>query len=166
MRAPLLRSLLLLALAFPTGAQAQQIFGEPPACAQGAAGPAVMVRVHGFKDRLGQVRVIVYRSNEKEFLASGSYVARIDTPLTAEGDMTVCVPLKETGNLIVAALHDRDKNGKFGALEDGVGFSNNPRLGLSKPKLAAVTIKVDAVVPLAIELNYLRGLRPQPVRAK
>lgn len=166
MRKPLHCSLMLLALCCPAAIRAQQIFGDPPACAQNAPGPAVLVRVHGFKDRLGQLRVIVYRSKEKEFLASGSYLARIDTPLTTEGDMTVCVPLTEAGNLIVAALHDRDKNGKFGALEDGVGFSNNPRLGLSKPKLAAVTIKVDGVMPLSIELNYLRGLRPQPVRAK
>lgn len=158
--------LLLLALTFPAAAPAQQVFGDPPACAQSASGPAVLVRVHGFKDRLGQLRVIVYRSKEEEFLASGSYVARIDTPLTDMGDMTVCVPLPESGSLIVAALHDRDKNGKFGAFEDGVGFSNNPRLGLGKPKLPSVTVKVSSVVPLTIELNYLRGLRPQPVPAR
>jgi uncharacterized protein (DUF2141 family) len=142
------------------------IFGEPKACAVGAPGPAALVRVHGFKDRKGQLRVIVYRSNEAEFLASGKFIARIDTPLTPAGDMTVCVPLPEGGPLIVVALHDRDKNGKFGAFEDGVGFSNNPRLGLSKPKLPPVTTSISGVAPLSIELNYMRGFRPQPVRAK
>jgi len=157
---------LLFATAATTSALATPVFGEPAACAAGAAGPAALVRAHGFKDRNGQLRVIVYRSNEAEFLASGKYLARIDTPLTPDGDMTVCVPLPEGGPLIVVALHDRDGSGKFGAFEDGVGFSNNPRLGLSKPKLAPVTITIKGVVPMAIELNYLRGFRPQPVRVK
>ncbi len=157
---------LLLAASFATPSVSAPIFGEPQACAPGAKGNAVLVRAHGFKDRKGQLRVIVYRSNEDEFLASGKYVARIDTPMTAAGDMTVCVPLPESGPLIVVALHDRDKNGKFGAFEDGVGFSNNPRLGMSKPKLAPVTATIQGVVPMEIELNYLRGFRPQPVRVK
>ncbi len=158
--------MLLSASALPQPALAQQIFGEPPACAPRASGPATLVRVHGFKDRIGQLRVIVYRSTQADFLASGRYLARIDTPMTGSGDMTICVPLPESGALIVVALHDRDKNGKFGAFDDGVGFSNNPKLGLSKPKLPPVTVSIDGVVPLSIELNYMRGFRPQPVRAR
>ena len=158
--------LLVAALAPTPTASAAQVFGQPEACAKSTSGIAALVRVHGFKDRKGQVRVIVYRSNEAEFLASGKFIARIDTPLTPTGDMTMCVPLPEGGPLIVVALHDRDKNGKFGPFEDGVGFSNNPRLGLSKPKLPPVTMTISGVTPLSIELNYMRNFRPQPVRVK
>ncbi|MGQ5701292.1 DUF2141 domain-containing protein [Sandaracinobacteroides sp. A072] len=142
------------------------VFGVPEACSSNAESPAVLVRVHGFKDRVGQLRIAIYRANEEEFLASGRYVQRLDTPLTPKGDMTVCAPVPEAGQHIVVALHDRDANGRFGPFKDGVGFSRNPRLGLSKPDIQKVEVPLDGLMPMSIELNYMRGLRPAPVRQK
>jgi len=142
------------------------VFGIASACTPGSTDPAALVNVHGFKDRVGNLRVVIYRANEEEFLASGKYVQRIDVPVTPSGEMTVCAPLPDHGDHIVVALHDRDANEKFGAFNDGVGFGGNPKLGLSKPKIENVTILINGVVPMSIELNYMRGLRPRPVRQK
>lgn len=138
--------------------------GVPQACAPGAPGPAALVTVHGFKDREGNVRVAIYPANEEDFLASGRFVQRLDTRVTPSGSMTICAPVPSAGPHIVAVLHDRDANGKFGAFRDGVGFSRNPRLGLSKPKISAVTVDLTGVVEMSVELNYMHGLRPSPVR--
>ncbi|PZU50683.1 MAG: hypothetical protein DI568_02725 [Sphingomonas sp.] len=150
----------LLALAAAT------VFGTAAACEPGAGGTAALVTVHGFKDREGQLRIVIYPANDADFLAGGRYVQRIDVPLTPAGDMTVCAPVPAAGELIVVALHDRDRNGKFSAFRDGVGFSRNPKLGLSKPKIAAVAVQLDGVTPMRIELNYLQGLTVAPVRAR
>jgi uncharacterized protein (DUF2141 family) len=143
---------------------ATAVFGVPQACAPGASGPAALVTVHGFKDRQGNVRVAIYPANEADFLASGKFVQRLDTPLTPSGSMTICAPVPSAGPHIVAVLHDRDANGKFGAFRDGVGFSRNPKLGLAKPKIAAVTVDLNGVTEMSVELNYMHGLRPTPVR--
>ncbi|MGL6043961.1 MAG: DUF2141 domain-containing protein [Sandaracinobacteroides sp.] len=153
---------------------AAAIFGVPEACAAGAQGPAALVTVHGFKDRQGQLRIAIYPATDADFLASGRYVQRLDTPLTPAGDITVCAPVPQsaqmagqlTGELVVVALHDRDSNGKLGPFRDGAGFSRNPRLGLSKPKIEAVKVRLDGVTPLRIELNYLQGLRPAPWQSR
>ncbi|TPE61051.1 DUF2141 domain-containing protein [Sandaracinobacter neustonicus] len=145
---------------------AAAIFGTPAACEPGAAGNAALVTVHGFKDREGQLRIAIYPANEADFLAPARYVQRIDVPLTPEGEMTVCAPVPAAGQLIITALHDRDLNGKLSPFRDGVGFSRNPKLGLGKPKVAAVAIAVDGVTPVRIELNYLQGLSVAPVRAR
>jgi uncharacterized protein (DUF2141 family) len=145
---------------------AAAVFGIPDACAPGSGKAAALVTVHGFKDREGNLRIAIYRAKEEELLASGLYVQRLDTPVTPSGDMTVCAPVPAAGDYVVAALHDRDANGKFGAFRDGVGFSRNPRLALAKPKVAATQVRLDGVTPMRIELNYLHGLKVGPVQPK
>lgn len=142
------------------------LFGVPGACAPGAAGPAARVTVHGFKDRKGQLRIAIYPATDADFLASGRYLQRLDTPMTPDGEMTVCAPVSAAGDVVVVALHDRDANGKLHPFRDGAGFSRNPRLGLSKPRIEAVQVRLEGVTPLRIELNYLQGLRPAPWRAR
>lgn len=145
---------------------AAAVFGLPQACAPGAEGPAALVTVHGFKDRAGNLRIAIYPATEADFLAPARYVQRLDTRVTPEGEMTVCAPVPQAGEHVVVALHDRDANGKLGPFRDGAGFSRNPRLGLSKPKLDAVKVRLDGITPLRIELNYLQGLSVRPVRSK
>lgn len=150
----------MLALALLAAA----VSGVPQACAPGASGAAALVTVHGFRDRAGNLRIAIYPATEADFLAPARYVQRLDTPVTPAGEMTVCAPVPAPGRHIVVALHDRDANGKLGPFRDGVGFSRNPRLGLAKPKIAAVEVQLDAVTPMRIELNYLQGLTPRPVK--
>jgi uncharacterized protein (DUF2141 family) len=144
---------------------AAALFGLPAACAPGADTPAALVTVEGFKDRAGQLRIAIYRADEAEFLAPGRYVQRLDTPMTAAGSMIVCAPVPAPGDYVVVALHDRDSNGRLGPFRDGVGFSRNPKLGLAKPKIDIVRVRLEGVTRLSITLNYLQGLRPAPVKS-
>jgi uncharacterized protein (DUF2141 family) len=144
---------------------AAALFGIPGACAEAAPGPAALVTVHGFRDRAGQLRIAVYPANADDFLAPGRYAQRLDTPLGAGGEMTVCAPVPAPGRYVLVALHDRNADGRLSPFRDGVGFSRNPRLGLARPSIAAVEVELDGVRPFRIELNYLQGLRPAPVKA-
>lgn len=145
---------------------ASAVHGLPAACAPGAGPAAALVTVHGFRDRKGNLRIAIYNAREDELLASGRYVQRLDTAVTPGDEMTVCAPVAQAGDYVVAALHDRDANGKLGPFSDGVGFSRNPRLGLAKPKVEAVKVRLDGVTPMRIQLNYLQGLRVAPVQPK
>lgn len=138
------------------------------ACTEPHGGAAVEVAVTGFRDRNGQVRVQIYRATESDFLVSGRYTARVDTPTAAAGEMRVCVRLAQPGDYAIAVLHDRNRNGKldiFGG--DGAGFANNPRLRLGKPRLEEVTVEVPpGVTNYIVRLNYLRGLRVGPIEER
>lgn len=55
-------------------------------------------------------------------------------------------------------LHDRDSNHKLTISKDGLGFSNNPRLGWSKPRAATVSVQASAgITELRILMNYNQG---------
>jgi uncharacterized protein (DUF2141 family) len=139
--------------------------GAPAAsgCSPPGGGAAVLVEVSGFRDRQGQLRVQVYRARQEDYLASGRYVARVDTPVSAAGPMQVCVPLEEPGPHVIAVLHDRDRSGRLNPFRDGVGFAGNPRLGLGKPPLDAVTVEISGVYRTSVILNYLQGLSVRPI---
>lgn len=145
---------------------AAPIHGDTAACAAGSGRTAVLVQAHGFRDRVGTLRLIVYRALEDEFLASGKYVARIDTPVSQSGDMIVCAALPQDGDYIVVLMHDRNANGKFNAFNDGVGFANNPTLGLSKPSVQSVKTEVKGLGRYSVVLNYMQGMRVGPLRSK
>jgi uncharacterized protein (DUF2141 family) len=138
------------------------------ACEAPSGGAAVLVSAHGLKDRVGNVRVAIYRALESEMLASGKYVTRIDVPVTAAGDVPVCATVPVAGDYVVTVLHDRARNGKLDIFQDGVGFSNNPRLKLAKPPVerVKVTLAPGSVTPMNVTMNYLRGLSVGPVRPR
>ena len=146
------------------GARAEVLGPDAAACAPGAPGPAALVRVEGFKDREGRLRLQYYTDRPGEYLASGKYLRRVELPVTAAGTMTLCITLPGPGRYAFVALQDRNADGKLSIWSDGIGFSNNPRLGLAKP--AAKDTAVDAgggVIELTIVLNYLRGLSVKPI---
>jgi uncharacterized protein (DUF2141 family) len=75
------------------------------------------------------------------------------------GAVQLCVRTPGPGAYTLSLLHDRDSNRKFGLSTDGVGFPNNPRLGLSKPKAAATRFQAGpGLTAISIRLNYRRGL--------
>ena len=158
--------IIVLAAGMAVPAGAAPVFGTPSACAPGAGGTAALVTTHGFKDRKGNLRIAAYHANEEEFLASGKYVQRIDTPMTPSGSMTVCVPLPGPGRYAIVALHDRSADGKLNVFSDGFGFTNNPKLGHSKPAVNLVSVEVRGVPEYAITLNYVQGFsaKPWPVK--
>lgn len=169
-RTHLARSLMLAALlsmpvsAAPGPATAEVLGGSPDACRPGAEGSAALVTVAGFKDRAGRLRVQNYRGGKADYLVEGRYLHREEMPVTAAGEMTVCLPLPGPGDYAIIALHDRDSNGRLSIWSDGIGFSRNPRLGLAKPAASQVLISFGpGVTPVRIVLNYRRGLSVRPI---
>lgn len=169
------RTSILSLLMLPAFAWAQEnpVLGpEPAACAEGAAGPAALVHVTGFKDGKGNLRVELYPAVDGEFLAPGSKLKaegkvfqRIDNPMPQSGDAEVCVVLPSEGPFAIAVLHDRNASGKLDPFSDGYGFPNNPRLGYGKPDVDEATFTASAgVTRLDIVLNYWNGLSARPLR--
>lgn len=143
-----------------------------PFCPADYAGPSVLVRVDGFKDRAGQLRVELYPDDPEDFLApgralraAGKVFQRIDIPTPAEGVAEVCVVLPHAGGFAMAVLHDRNTDGKLNPFSDGYGFPNNPRLGYSKPDVKAAAFAAgEERVTLDVILNYWNGLSARPLR--
>lgn len=150
-------------------AYAQEILGpDAEACRAGAAGPAALVRIYGFKDYDGMLRVQLYGGNPDDFLAKGKKLKRIELPLVASGDMSVCVALPSYGQFAVAVRHDRDGNGKSG-WSDGGGFSGNPRLSLTslKPDFEQSSFAAGQGVSVVdVVMNYRSGLSIKPLVAQ
>jgi uncharacterized protein (DUF2141 family) len=162
-----------LALAAPARADSDAanpklIPNDMTLCAANAKGPAVLVKIHGFKDRVGNVRLQTYSDKQEELLEKGKYFNRIIQAISPTGDVLVCMPVPKPGRYVIFVQHDRNANGSLGT-SDGAGFSNNPKLkfGLPKPpKPSAREIAVDAtggVVKTDVLLNYLSGFSIRPV---
>ena len=153
---------------FGTSAAAQTILGpDAAACQAGAPGPAVLVRIYGFKDRGGNLRIQLYGNNPDDFLAKGKKLQRIDLPMQEEGDMAVCISLPSRGDFAVAVRHDRDGNGKSG-WNDGGGFSGNPSVSFArlKPRLdESVFTARDGITVVDVVMNYRSGLSIRPIVA-
>jgi uncharacterized protein (DUF2141 family) len=115
----------------------------------------VRVTVVGLKDRRGDLRVELYPDTEQDFVVN--MLARVELP-TPPGDPTICVALPEPGRYAIAVHHDRNTNNKFDLFTDGFGFSNNPRLGLSLPKVDKVAFDAGpGKTNLTIRMRYVFG---------
>nr|WP_255536310.1 DUF2141 domain-containing protein [Pacificimonas pallii] len=143
-----------------TAASARTLLGpDPSACVANVTKPAALVRITGLKDRAGQVRVQLYPNDPDKFLESGEWIQRVDVPVTASGDMDICVKLPYVGEMAMVVMHDREKNGKLDPFEDGAGLPGNPKMKLAKPKYKVAAFNAKAgVTPMTIVMNYHRGL--------
>lgn len=150
----------LLAAGLVSPAASQEIIGpDKAACAPGARGPAALVRVYGFKDRVGQLRVQLYGSNPDDWLAKGKRLRRIEIPMTASGDMNVCVVLPHRGEFALYAMHDRGQAGKRELSKDGFGFPQNPKLSGRQPHYdEANFVSRDGVTIVDVAMQYRSGL--------
>ncbi|KPF76651.1 hypothetical protein IP88_06380 [alpha proteobacterium AAP81b] len=135
-------------------------------CRAGEAGPAIVVTVDGFRDRVGMARVEVYPPTDEDFLQAdnklvmaGKLFRRVEVPVTPSGPMQLCIRVPSPGNYTLSVLHDRDSNHKYGLSVDGVGVPNNPRICFGKPRAAAVTFRAGpGITTLPITLQYRRSL--------
>ncbi|KAB7649123.1 DUF2141 domain-containing protein [Polymorphobacter fuscus] len=135
-------------------------------CRPGETGPAVLVLAVGLKDREGRMKAELYPANEEDFLAddnvlimAGKTFRRVEIPVPPSGPVQLCIRLPGPGQYALVLLHDRDSNRKFGLSTDGIGFSNNPKLGLSKPKADAVRFTAGSgLTPVTVRMNYRHGL--------
>jgi len=163
-------SLPLAAVAAPVPPREQR--GRANAdCRPGEQGPGYLISVRGLKDRSGLMRLELYPANRDDFLAPDRVLIgadrpfrRVVTPVPATGPVTLCIRAPGPGLWSLAIHHDRDRDGRFGFLRDGVGFPNNPRLGRSKPDAQAVAAPVGRGMARAVVImNYRRGLGFGPI---
>ena len=148
---------------------AQAVAGPDATYCEAGEGPALLVRVEGFKAYRGMLRIQVYGSDPSQFVKGGERVRRIDVPVAKSGPMSVCVKLPHEGNYAVAVRHDVDGDGK-GGINDGGGFSRNPKISLGDalsrrmPKYQQVVINAGpSVRPVDVVLNYRQGLSIKPI---
>jgi uncharacterized protein (DUF2141 family) len=135
-------------------------------CRPNEPGPAILVDVAGLKDRQGLLKLEVYPSNDEDFLADdniligqGKTFRRVEQPIPAQGLVRLCVRVPKPGAYSLSLLHDRDSNRKFGLSTDGIGFANNPKLALAKPRAAAARVQAGPrLTSTRIVMAYRRGL--------
>ena len=135
-------------------------------CSANEQGPSVRLEVAGLKDRRGLLKLELYPSNDQDFLGDDAKIVRggrpfrrIEIPVPRTGPVSICIRAPGPGTYALSLLHDRDSNHKFGLSSDGVGFPNNPRLGFSKPRAAAASVRVGSgPVVTRVVMNYRHGL--------
>jgi uncharacterized protein (DUF2141 family) len=117
------------------------------------------VKVVGLKDRSGMLRVELYPDTKEDFVVN--MLSRVEVP-TPAGDPTICIALPKPGRYAITVHHDRNTNNKFDLFTDGFGFSNNPHIGFSLPKVDKVAFDAPAgITSLEVDVHYMFGGRPK-----
>ncbi|NNC73190.1 MAG: DUF2141 domain-containing protein [Sphingomonadaceae bacterium] len=163
---PILSAVSLAALA--SSAQAgTRVDNDMSNCRAGADGTAALVRLIGFKQGTGRVRVQSY-SGSGNWLERGQWLHRVEVPVNRSGrDMTVCLPLPGPGSYGIAVRHDLNSNNRSDR-RDGGGFSRNPDISFPfnmEPDYGEVAFRANSGVNnVRIVLNYLQGTSVEPIR--
>ncbi len=147
-----------LATAAPAAAQYRQKIGNDMSKCQAGNGPAVMVTVDGIESASGNIRVQSYRGTADDWLETGRWLNRIETPAKA-GTMTFCLPVPRPGTYAIAVRHDVNGNGKTNLTQDGGAMSNNPSLNifnLGKPSYRKTAFSAGSgVTSIRIRMRYM-----------
>ena len=142
-------------------------------CRAGESGPALLIEATGMKDRSGNMKLEVYPGNDQDFLAddnvlvaAGKTFRRVEVPTPQSGAVVLCVRLPGPGLYAVSVLHDRNMDRRFQWKIDGIGFSGNPHLGWSKPKVGSARVAVNGggVSKISVMMNYKKGLGVGPLK--
>jgi uncharacterized protein (DUF2141 family) len=132
-----------------------------PGCNSGK--PSVLVHVAGIKQARGKVKVSVYGSDKRRWLARGGRVSKAKVPVTGKA-MNICVPVPGPGRYAVAVHHDLNTNGERDR-HDGGGYSRNPKVSLLNPKPAfskAAFLVGNGPARVGVTLLYVKGLGVGP----
>ena len=134
-----------------------------PTCRIGGK-PALMVHVTGLKNGAGKVRVQAYGPGAAKHLAKGGWAGRVDYPLGGRREANICLPLPRAGAYSVAVRHDSNANRKSD-MNDGAGFSRNPKLSLlGRPSFGETAVRVgNGPTRVNVVMNYRKGIGVGPI---
>ena len=154
--------LLIPLLAASASASPAAIIGDDAAaCASGK--PSVLVRVSGIKSPSGKLKIGVYEAGR--YLKRKGTVSKETVPVRSRGPFDVCLAVPTPGRYAVAIYHDLNANGDKD-INDGAGYSNNPRLSLTnlKPAFHRTSVEVGSKPRrVSVVMQYRRGLSVGPV---
>jgi uncharacterized protein (DUF2141 family) len=135
--------------------------GAAGACTPGK--PSVIVHLAGLKQATGRVKLSLYGSDSRRWLAKGGKISKVKVSVTGRS-MDVCVPVPAPGRYAVAVHHDLNTNGSRDR-QDGGGYSRNPKVSLLNPKPAfgkAAFVVGNGPAKVGVTLLYIRGLGVGP----
>lgn len=164
--------MMMIAAATPYIPSAPSLGVAEARCRPNEPGPAIVVDVAGLKDRQGRLKLEAYPSNDADFLAddnvlimAGKVFRRVERPVSAAGEVQLCIRVPAPGSYSLSLLHDRNADRRFSLSSDGIGFPNDPKLGLSRPRAAATRVVAGrGLTRIRIVMNYRRGLSFGPLR--
>lgn len=140
------------------GLGAAQALGPNPSLCAGGDTPTILVRVTGFKNRAGTVRVRTFNGSPDNYFNKKYAQKRLQYNVPAAGPVEICVPVGAPGTYAVDVRHDINDNGDTDR-SDGVGASGNPKFSLmsilfgKKPPARQVQVSVangTTVVPITV----------------
>jgi uncharacterized protein (DUF2141 family) len=116
----------------------------------------VRVQFEGIRAVAGNIRMSLYGSDKKDWLASGRKMVRFDVAVTGT-TMAICMPLPNgPGTYAVGTYHDENANTDYEFMSEGYGVSNNAKRGiLSKPSFKkAAFLAAAGRTDLTITMRY------------
>ena len=155
----------LAATGIAAPATAAVVGSDAGVCAAGK--PALLVRVLGLKRASGTLKLSLYASNPATYLKKAGRLRRIKVPVVSRGPVDVCVAVPGPGRYAVAVHHDVNANGDKDR-HDGGGYSNNPRVSLTRlrPPFAATAVAVGRTPARTdVRLLYVHGLTVGPAKS-
>lgn len=144
-------------LAAPSLVSAAYLGPAPALCAAQEA-PSILVKVSGFKNRAGKIRVRTFGGSPSTYFDKSKVLKRVEYQVPASGPVEVCVPVQAPGVYAVDVRHDINGNSDTDR-SDGAGASGNPKISLfdivfgRKPPAKQVQISVGqgtTVVPITV----------------
>lgn len=129
------------------------------ACEHHAADPVRLeIQIENLKSEEGQLLAVLFASEDgfPDEPAKAKQSMIID--LKREGSRFQFADLAP-GKYAIAIIHDENRNGKldtglFGIPKEGIGFSNNPKLGVGAPSFDRVAIDVSKSGTATIRLKH------------
>ncbi len=120
----------------------------PPGCLGPASSVWLTVSVEQVKTSAGFITLTLYPDDSERFLKPLGSLYVVKVPARA-GVTLACLHVPNPGTYGLALYHDANANGKIdrnglGIPKEGFGFSNNPRILFSAPKLKSVRLAVNA----------------------
>jgi len=119
----------------------------------------LQISVSGMRSAEGNVQITIYPDQPEHFLDGAYKLARREFPVTLPVTHA-CFAVAAPGYYAVALFHDANNNHHFdttmiGLPAEGYGFSNNPKLYLSLPRLSRTRFATRAGDnPVAIQMKY------------